>query len=91
MHLDQYHGRPHCSLTHEDLPGTQGHGQDARLVSETTFILLLNSFLTLALFVWLFSPDGEVIITNDGATILEKMEVSFFAKIQKDDAQVQWR
>ena len=53
--------------------------------------MILNSFLTLALFVWLFSPDGEVIITNDGATILEKMEVSFFAKIQKDDAQVQWR
>jgi len=25
----------------------------------------------------LVSPDGEVIITNDGATILEKMEVSF--------------
>lgn len=24
----------------------------------------------------LVSPDGEVIITNDGATILEKMEVS---------------
>jgi len=23
----------------------------------------------------LVSPDGEVIITNDGATILEKMEV----------------
>ena len=23
-----------------------------------------------------YSPDGEVIITNDGATILEKMEVS---------------
>ena len=26
----------------------------------------------------LVSPDGEVIITNDGATILEKMEVSKF-------------
>jgi chaperonin GroEL (HSP60 family) len=26
----------------------------------------------------LVSPDGEVIITNDGATILEKMEVSSF-------------
>ena len=25
----------------------------------------------------LVSPDGEVIITNDGATILEKMEVSY--------------
>ena len=25
----------------------------------------------------LVSPDGDVIITNDGATILEKMEVSF--------------
>ena len=24
----------------------------------------------------LVSPDGDVIITNDGATILEKMEVS---------------
>lgn len=24
----------------------------------------------------LVSPDGEVMITNDGATILEKMEVS---------------
>ena len=24
----------------------------------------------------LFSPDGDVIITNDGATILDKMEVS---------------
>ena len=24
----------------------------------------------------LVSPDGEVIVTNDGATILEKMEVS---------------
>ena len=23
------------------------------------------------------SPDGEIIITNDGATILEKMEVSY--------------
>jgi T-complex protein 1 subunit epsilon len=23
----------------------------------------------------LVSPDGEVIITNDGATILEKMEI----------------
>ena len=24
----------------------------------------------------LVSPDGEIIVTNDGATILEKMEVS---------------
>ena len=24
----------------------------------------------------LVSPDGDVIVTNDGATILEKMEVS---------------
>jgi T-complex protein 1 subunit epsilon len=26
----------------------------------------------------LVSPDGDVIVTNDGATILEKMEVSTF-------------
>jgi hypothetical protein len=29
----------------------------------------------------LVSPDGEVIITNDGATILEKMEVSLLKSI----------
>lgn len=29
----------------------------------------------------LVSPDGEVIITNDGATILEKMEVSIIKNI----------
>jgi T-complex protein 1 subunit epsilon len=27
------------------------------------------------------SPDGEIIITNDGATILEKMEVSYPLKL----------
>ena len=26
----------------------------------------------------MFSPDGQVIVTNDGATILEKMEVNKF-------------
>ena len=26
----------------------------------------------------LVSPDGDVIITNDGATILEKMEVGIY-------------
>ena len=30
----------------------------------------------------LVSPDGEVIITNDGATILEKMEVSIYSKFR---------
>jgi chaperonin GroEL (HSP60 family) len=29
----------------------------------------------------LVSPDGDVIVTNDGATILEKMEVSMPNKI----------
>ena len=24
------------------------------------------------------SPDGEVVVTNDGATIVEKMEVRYF-------------
>lgn len=31
----------------------------------------------------LVSPDGEVIITNDGATILEKMEVSITLNAHK--------
>lgn len=26
----------------------------------------------------MFSPDGDVIVTNDGATILDKMEVRLF-------------
>ena len=29
----------------------------------------------------MFSPDGDVIVTNDGATILEKMEVSLTFKL----------
>jgi hypothetical protein len=35
---------------------------------------LLGKFLLLSLNVY-YSPDGEVIVTNDGATILDKMEV----------------
>ncbi len=27
------------------------------------------------------SPDGDVVVTNDGATIVEKMEVLLFKKI----------
>ena len=59
---DQHYGSSHCGQLAEDVPGTQRHGQDARQVS---------AFLS-----YIFSPDGEVIVTNDGATILEKMEVS---------------
>ena len=40
-------------------------GMDKMLVRY--FIFIINNF---------FSPDGDVIITNDGATILDKMEVS---------------
>lgn len=29
-------------------------------------------------------PDGQVTITNDGATVLQKMEVSFIYKIMPD-------
>lgn len=89
MLLDQHHGRPHCGLPHEDLPRTQGHGQDACQVSET-IIIATSSFLRRRCL--LFSPDGEVIITNDGATILEKMEVSFFlcTRFKKMDAQDQF-
>ena len=36
----------------------------------------------------LVSPDGEVIITNDGATILEKMEVCIFLKFLKFEIQL---
>jgi len=47
---------------------------------------------TIVLFVNDFSPDGEVIVTNDGATILEKMEVTspflINIKVQHQTAQL---
>jgi len=30
----------------------------------------------------LISPDSDVVVSNDGATIMEQMEVSHFSRIQ---------
>ena len=80
MCVDQHYGCSHCSLPHEDIPRTKGYGQDACQVSPN-----LNSNQTkfFNLFLLVFSPDGDVIVTNDGATILEKMEVSLLQRTFK--------
>ena len=46
------------------------------LAARTVASLLKTSLGPKGMDKMLVSPDGEVIITNDGATILEKMEVS---------------
>jgi len=46
------------------------------LAAKTVASLLKTSLGPKGMDKMLVSPDGEVIITNDGATILEKMEVS---------------
>jgi len=45
------------------------------LAARTVASLLKTSLGPKGMDKMLVSPDGEVIITNDGATILEKMEV----------------
>ena len=46
------------------------------LAAKTVASLLKTSLGPKGMDKMLVSPDGQVIITNDGATILEKMEVS---------------
>ena len=48
------------------------------LAARTVATLLKTSLGPKGMDKMLVSPDGDVIITNDGATILEKMEVSLF-------------
>ena len=71
MHFrsDQYHGRKNCRQSYEDLTWTQRHGQNACQVSQSQECKQVSNRT-------LYSPDGDVIVTNDGATILEKMEVN---------------
>ena len=66
---DQYHGSEDCCQPNEDLSWTQRHGQNACQVSQSRECKQVSNRT-------LYSPDGDVIVTNDGATILEKMEVN---------------
>ena len=50
-------------------------GMDKMLIRYVLLISHYHLYLTILLTI---SPDGEVIVTNDGATILEKMEVRAF-------------
>ena len=72
-------GRPFIILR-EQGKKKRGKGLEAHhlhiLAARTVASLLKTSLGPKGMDKMLVSPDGEVIITNDGATILEKMEVS---------------
>jgi len=72
-------GRPFIILREQGkkkrVKGLEAHKINI-LAARTVASLLKTSLGPKGMDKMLVSPDGEVIITNDGATILEKMEVS---------------
>lgn len=75
--FDEY-GRPFIILREQDrkrrTKGLEAHKSNI-LAARTVASLMRTSLGPRGMDKMLVSPDGEVIITNDGATILEKMEV----------------
>jgi len=72
-------GRPFIILREQEkkkrVKGLEAH--KVNIQAATTVAKLLRTSLgPKGMDKMLVSPDGDVIITNDGATILEKMEVS---------------
>ena len=74
---DQYHGSQDCGQSYEDFAWTERHGQNACQVSQSQESKASSNHNSC-------SPDGEVIVTNDGATILEKMEVNTHTNSNRD-------
>ena len=79
-------GRPFIILREQGkkkrVKGLEAHKINI-LAARTVASLLKTSLGPKGMDKMLVSPDGEVIITNDGATILEKMEVSSSSLIIK--------
>lgn len=71
-------GRPFIILREQEkkkrVKGAEAHKINI-LAARTVASLLKTSLGPKGMDKMLVSPDGEVIITNDGATILEKMEI----------------
>lgn len=61
MPLDKYPCSKRSSINPENKSGSKGNGQNVSEVSKKCIVIL--------------SPDGDVCVTNDGATILEQMHV----------------
>jgi len=75
--FDEY-GRPFIVIREQErkkrTKGIEAHKANI-LAAKTVASLLRTSLGPKGMDKMLVSPDGDVIVTNDGATILEKMEV----------------
>jgi T-complex protein 1 subunit epsilon len=71
-------GRPFLILRDQEakkrIKGAEAHKANI-IAARTVASMLRTSLGPKGMDKMLVSPDGEVVVTNDGATILEKMEV----------------
>lgn len=60
----------------QDKLGSQRHGQDGDLQLNWSILTVIACSPSNELVLQVCQPNGEVIITNDGATILKQMQVA---------------